>query len=342
MTREVRFGIVGAGVAGNYQATAVANTQGARLVAVCGASAGGESARVTELAARFAMEKEPSLESLLARRDIDAVCISTPSGMHAEQTVAAARARKHVIAEKPMALTLADADRMITECREQGVRLGVSLQRRTEPINRAVHAAVTQGALGNLVLGSVTIPYLRSQSYYDSAAWRGTYALDGGGVLMNQGIHLVDLLVWFMGDVVRVEAFSETLGHSIEVEDTLVAALRLTSGALVTITATTCAFPGFPHRVEVYGTRGGIQIEGDRITRWEGDVPNPFGAPDPDTLVAAGAGASATGISAEGHTRVVQDFVAAILEGREPVISGQEGRRSLAAVLAVYEAAMSG
>jgi predicted dehydrogenase len=338
MTGELRFGIVGTGVAGNYHAAGISQTPGARLVAVCGAAGGAESARTRELAARFSVEVEPSFESLIRRTDIDAVCICTPSGIHAMQSAFAAQAGKHVLVEKPMALTLADADLMIAECRAESVRLGVSLQRRTDPMNLAVRAAVEQGALGELVLGSITIPYLRTQAYYDSAAWRGTYELDGGGVLMNQGIHLVDLLLWFMGDVKRVVAFEETLGHELQVEDTLTAALRFANGALGTITATTCAAPGFPHRVEVYGTRGGIQIEGDRIIRWECDVPNPFKMSEIDTPIEAGAGASATGISAEGHGRVVQDFVQAIREGREPLISGPEGRRSVATVLSVYEA----
>lgn len=333
---ELGYAIVGTGVAGRYHATAIAQTPGARLVAVCRA----DPARADECAARFGVPCESNLDALLARPDVDVVCIATPSGLHAQQAIAAARARKHVLVEKPMALTLADADALIAECRACGVLLGVMLQRRTDPGFRAVRDAIEHGDLGRLVSGLVSIPYLRPQSYYDSAAWRGTWALDGGGVLMNQGIHLVDLLLWFMGDVVDVCARAGTLAHSIEVEDCLAATLHFANGALGTITATTAAAPGFPHRVEVYGTQGGVQIEGERIIRWESATgQTSYVQPAAAALQAAGAGASPTGISAAGHTRLVSDMVSAVREGRPPLVSGEEARRSLALALAVYEAA---
>src|SRR5206468_12435246 len=151
---------------------------------------------------------------------------------------------------------------MIAACAQAGVRLGVALQRRTEPEFQRLQAAIAAGELGRLVLGSISMPYLRRQSYYDSAAWRGTWALDGGGALMNQGIHLVDLLLWLMGDVVEERAAAATLAHNIEVEDCITASLRFASSALGSIAATTAAAPGFPHRVEIYGDQGGMQIEG--------------------------------------------------------------------------------
>jgi predicted dehydrogenase len=266
--------------------------------------------------------------------------------MHAEQTLAAARAGKHVLVEKPMALRLIDADAMVAACRDAAVRLGVALQRRTDPDTRALHDAIRSGELGGLVLGTATVPYFRPPSYYASAAWRGTWSLDGGGALMNQGIHLVDLLLWLMGDEAEVVAASAgTVQHEIEVEDCVVAALRFSSGARGTIAATTAAAPGFPHRVEVYGTRGGAQIEGDALVRWEG-YPEGYGEtmaprvrPQAPASVAAGSGASPTGIGTLGHTLLVQDFVAAIREGRDPLVDGVEGRRSLSLVLAIYEAA---
>ncbi len=335
-TSDLGFAVVGTGVAGRYHATAIAQTDGARLVAVCR----GDSSRADESALEFGVPCEPNLDALLARPDVDVVCIATPSGLHAQQAMAAARARKHVLLEKPMALTLADADAVIAECRKHDVLLGVMLQRRTDPAFRAVRDAIERGELGRLVSGLITIPYLRPQSYYDSAAWRGTWALDGGGVLMNQGIHLVDLLLWFMGDVVEVCARADTLAHSIAVEDCLAATLRFANGALGTITATTAAAPGFPHRVEVYGTRGGVQIEGESVIRWE-SASNERQAPQLTVphAIDAGAGASPTGISAIGHTCLVSDMVNAVREGRPPLVSGEEGRRSLALVLAVYEAA---
>jgi predicted dehydrogenase len=319
-----------------YHAEAIARTEGARLVAV----ARSDAAKAREAEAIFGVPCETSYEALLARDDVDAICIGTPSGLHAQQAIAAARAGKHVLVEKPMALTLPDADAVISACREAGVLLGVFLQRRTEPIFQAIHSAA-HGPLGRPVLGMISVPYNRNEAYYASAEWRGTWAMDGGGALMNQGIHLVDLLVWFMGDVVEVRALADTLVRQIEVEDCVSATLRFANGALGSIVATTATAPGYPHRVEIYGDRGGVQIEGETIARWEIEAPRPNQQAHQGN-VAAGAGASPTGISAEGHTRIVADFVAAIRDGRSPMVAGEEGRRALTVVLAVYESARTG
>lgn len=339
---ELGFAIVGAGMVARYHAEAIAQTAGARLVAVHRA----DPARADETAAQFGVPCEQSYAALLARPDVDVVCVCTPSGLHAAQTIAAARAGKHVLVEKPMALTLADADAAIAACKEAEVQLAVALQRRSDPRFRAVRAAIETGALGKMILGTVSIPYIRPQSYYDSAAWRGTWEQDGGGALMNQGIHLLDLLLWCMGDVVEVQARTATLAHSIDVEDTAGATLRFANGALGSVAATTAAAPGFPHRIEIYGDQGGVQIEGEAIIRSSvaGHAallpePLPAGSREPTP---AGAGASPTGIGAEGHIRLVADLVEAINHNRPPLVPGAEGRRALALVLAIYEAARTG
>ena len=327
MSDELGFGIVGTGMVARYHAQAIAATQGARLVAVC-----------RDAAADLGVPCEPGLEALLARGDVDAVCLCSPSGLHAEQAVAAAQAGKHVLVEKPMALTLPEADAMIRACREADVRLGVVYQRRTDPVIRELHDAIRAGELGSLVLGTASVPYFRDSSYYESAAWRGTWALDGGGALMNQGIHLVDLLLWLMGGEAEVVGASgSALARAVEVEDTVVAALRFSNNARGSLVATTAASPGFPHRVEVYGTRGGAQIEGDSVVRWDGETPRLQQAES--GAVGAGAGGAPTGIDVSGHQRIIEDFTAAISEGREPLVNGEEGRRSLALVLAIYAAA---
>jgi predicted dehydrogenase len=334
-TQEIGFGIVGAGMIAGYHAEAIAQTPGARLIAICREDA----ERAAQAAKRFGVPCDTTLDALLARPDVDAICVCTPSGLHARQTIGAARAGKHVLVEKPLALSLADADAMLAACHEAGVVFGVALQRRTDPQFQAAYAAIAAGELGRMLLGSITIPYIRPQSYYESAAWRGTWALDGGGALMNQGIHLVDLLLWLMGDVAEVEARLDTLDHAIEVEDCVAATLRFANGALGSIAATTAASPGFPHRVEVYGSMGGLQIEGEQIVRWEGGGSERHTGEASGALQAAGAGATPTGISAVGHVRIMRDFVAAIREGRPPLVGGDEGRRSLALVQAVYQAA---
>jgi UDP-N-acetyl-2-amino-2-deoxyglucuronate dehydrogenase len=334
---DLGIAIVGTGMVARYHAQAIAAAPGARLLAVCRSSAG----KTREAAEAFGVPCDESFEALLRRQDVDAVCLCTPSGLHAAHAIAAARAGKHVLVEKPMALSVADADAMISACRTAGVRLGVVLQRRTDPTFRELRTAIAAGELGDPVLGVATIPYYRSQDYYASAAWRGTWALDGGGALMNQGIHIVDLLLWFLGDVASVAAHAATLARSIEVEDCVTAALRFEGGALGSLAATTAATPGFPHRVEIYGTRGGVQIEGESVVRWHGagserKLPTSAGPSE------AGAGASPTGIAPSGHARIVADFVAAVRDARDPLVTGEEGRRSLACVLAVYESARTG
>ena len=332
-SEPLKVAIIGSGMIARYHATAIAATPGARLVAMAASS----QARASAATAEFGVPCHHTVAALLADPAIDAVTICTPSGMHAAQAIAAARAGKHVLVEKPLALSLADADAMIAACDAAGVRLAVALQRRTDPVFIQVRQAIASGALGRPVLATVTIPYIRDAAYYASAAWRGTWALDGGGVLMNQGIHLIDLLLWFFGDVSEVQARAATLAHAIDVEDCLSATVHFANGAHGTIAATTAAAPGFPHRIELYGTRGGIQLEGESIARWEVPGIEPVGLRTGPAE--AGAGARPGGIQHVGHARIVADLVAACREGRAPLVDGREGRRALALVLAAYESA---
>jgi UDP-N-acetyl-2-amino-2-deoxyglucuronate dehydrogenase len=335
--RPVSFGILGAGMIADYHRRAIeANAAaGARLVAV----GHHDPRRFDAIAATFGVPCV-SAEDLLADPAVDAVTICTPSGQHPAQTIAAARAGKHVLVEKPMATRVDDARAMIRACDEAGVRLGVVLQRRADPLFRRIRDALAAGDLGDLTLGVVTMPYHRPQAYYEQADWRGTWGGDGGGVLMNQGIHLVDLLVWCMGDPIEVHAHAATLQRDIEVEDTLAATLRFPNGALATIAATTTA-PGSPHRLEFYGTHGAIQVEGEHAHVWQ--LSDPAAAViEPPTLqraTDAGAAGDPRGISVEGHVQIVHDFVTAVRDGRRPTIDGAEGLRSLAAIEAIYRAA---
>jgi predicted dehydrogenase len=206
-----------------YHARAIAANagNGARLVAI----GHYDPQRFAEIEGRFGVPCQIEQE-LLSNPRVDVLCICTPSGQHARQTITAAQAGKHVLVEKPMATRLEEADAMIAACAQNQVTLGVVFPSRTKPVFQRIHAAIQSGELGELTLGLVNLPYYRSQAYYDQAAWRGTWALDGGGVLMNQGIHQVDLLAWYMGDPVSVTAQALTLERQIEVEDTLSAGLR--------------------------------------------------------------------------------------------------------------------
>ncbi|MXZ19438.1 MAG: Gfo/Idh/MocA family oxidoreductase [Caldilineaceae bacterium SB0665_bin_25] len=334
---ELGFAILGAGMVAEYHLNAIGECAdlGARLVGVGHYN----QARYGEISQRFGAPAR-AYDDLLADPAVDAVCICTPSGQHAQQAIAAASSGKHVLVEKPMALSLADADAMIATCRENGVQLGVCLQRRAEPLFRRVHDAIHGGDLGDITLGVVTMPYFRDEPYYAQADWRGTWEMDGGGVLMNQGIHIVDLLLWFLGDPVEVHAFADSRHRSVEIEDTAAAVLRFDNGAVATITATVATEPGFPHRLEVYGTNGGIQIEGESVLRWGlADAARETVEPWPVATeqVDPGMAGDPRGISTSGHIAILKDFIAGIRRGEDPVIDGAEGRRSLAAILAVYE-----
>lgn len=334
---RLRFAILGVGSIADFHHQAILDNAhlGAELVAV----GHHDPDSAGDRGGRFGVPCLSS-EEVLERDDVDVVCICTPSGQHAVQVLEAARAGKHALVEKPLAMTPGDADTMISACERAGVKLGVALQRRAEMPFRQVREAVEAGDLGDIMLGSVTVPYYRPQEYYDQASWRGTVDLDGGA-LMNQGIHLVDLLLWYMGDPVSVAATASTLGHDMEAEDVVGATLRFVSGAVATVTATTVAAPGFPHVIEVYGKEGGIQVEGETVRRWEltDRSARTVARPKTGKENAAGAGVDPRGISGEGHAEIYRDFINAVREDRPPLVNGREGRRSLAVVSKIYASA---
>jgi predicted dehydrogenase len=248
-----------------------------------------------------------------------------------------------VIVEKPIDVTLDRADRMIATCRTHRVKLAVIFQGRFMPAYRLLHAAVEGGRLGRLILGDAAVKWYRPAAYYATAPWRGTWELDGGGALINQSIHMVDVLQWVMGPVDAVSAFAGTLAHEgLPVEDTAVAALKFRNGALGTIEAGTSVYPGFPRRLEIHGERGGVMLEGDRIRAW--DVPGM--SEDERRRVAELTGPSVESGVADprlsthvDHQAQLEDFLFAIEHDREPLVNGEEGRKSLEIVLAVYQSA---
>ena len=259
---ERGFGIVGTGVIAAMHAAAIATLPRARLAAVTDVADGAAAA----FAAARGCAAEPGLDQLLARPDVDVVCVCVPSGLHAEVGVRAAQAGKHLVVEKPIDVTLAAADRLIEAARAAGVALTVISQHRFDPGLIELKRLLGDGALGRLVLAEASTKWYRTQAYYDSAAWRGTWAMDGGS-LMNQGIHYVDLLRWCMGPVTEVTAVCATQAHQVEVEDTALAIVRFGSGAVGTILSSTAAYPGFPQRLEITGTDGTVIVEDGRIVR---------------------------------------------------------------------------
>ena len=260
------FGIVGCGMIANFHAKAIAELDNAQLVAC--------TDTFTESMQRYAQEHGckgyASLDEMLADPQVTVVTICTPSGAHREPAVAAAKAGKHVIIEKPLEVTLDRCDAIIDACNESGVVCSTIFPSRFHQSSQALRKAVDEHKFGKLALANAYVKWYRTQEYYDSGAWRGTWKLDGGGALMNQAIHSVDLLAWLMGDVTSITAHTATLAHErIEVEDVAVATLRFASGALGTIEASTAAFPGYLKKIELYGSQGSAVLEEEDITVWD-------------------------------------------------------------------------
>jgi UDP-N-acetyl-2-amino-2-deoxyglucuronate dehydrogenase len=284
--------------------------------------------------------------AFLKHRPMDLVIIGSPSGLHAEQGIAAARESLHVLTEKPIEISTARADALIAAAKESGVQLGVIFQDRAKPHIRQLKNWLDQGALGKVLFVDARVKWYRPPEYYANSRWRGSLALDGGGVLINQGVHTVDLLLWLLGDVVRVQARTATLLHKIEAEDTAIATLEFASGALGIFQATTAAFPGYPRRVEISGTEGTVILEHDRIIAANlRDTPAAArAASDLASLTASARDENQSASSAavtdfRGHQAVLEDFLAAIQQNRAPACDGVEGRRSIALIETIYRAA---
>jgi UDP-N-acetyl-2-amino-2-deoxyglucuronate dehydrogenase len=340
-SRTRGMGIVGTGVIAATHAEAIAAIPGARLVAVTDVL----PERALEFAGRRGCEAEPSLDALLARDDIDVVSVCVPSGLHSEVGIQVAAAGKHLVVEKPIDVSLAAADRLIDAVDAAGVAMTVISQHRFDPGLVELRGLIDDGVLGRLVLGEASTKWYRSQGYYDSGPWRGTWALDGGS-LMNQGIHYVDLLRWTMGPVIEVSAVFATQDHKIEVEDTALAVLRFTSGAVGTIVSSTAVFPGFAQRLEVSGTGGTVVVEDGEIVRsaFTSDSPDPGlrGTRLPRPASAEGAAANAAALGVSSHVAQIADLLAAVEQGREPSVTGHNARDVLEVILAVYESSRMG
>jgi predicted dehydrogenase len=320
-------------------AEAIAMLPAARLVAVTDVTP--ESARA--FAETHGCAAEPDLSALLARADIDVVSVCVPSGLHAEVGTQAAAAGKHLVIEKPIDTTLAAADRLISAARAAGVVMTVVSQHRFDPGLAELRRLLDAGALGRLVLGEASTKWYRSQAYYDSAAWRGTWALDGGS-LMNQGIHYVDLLLWAMGPVAEVTALAATQAHEVEVEDVALALLRFCSGAVGTVVASTAVFPGFAQRLEITGTNGTVVIEDGQIVRRDisGEEARPAAPGGAAGHDGAGGAANPAGLAPASHAAQIADLLGAIDTGRQPSVTAESGRAALEVICAVYQSAREG
>jgi predicted dehydrogenase len=268
----------------------------------------------------------------------DAVVVAVPNALHHQVIIEAAGLGRHVLTEKPLAISLDAADKAVAACRAAGVTLGVCFQRRTSPDNRAVKPLLEAGKLGRVFAADVSVKFYREQSYYDSSAYRGTWAVDGGGAFMQQASHQVDLYRWFFGMPASVKSFTGTMAHRMEAEDHGAAILHHESGMIGTIVASTLARPGFPARIEIHAEAGSLVMENDVISRWEVEgVPNP--AHPPAGVIHGGAGAGGAKVSdTSGHEAILSDFMEAITEKRPPVASGEDARLTTELILKIYAA----
>lgn len=339
---EIGFAIVGTGNISGMHAEAISDVPGAALRAVHNR---GES-KGRKFAEEQKVDFVPSLEELLKRNDIDVVCVATPSGAHGDVAIPALRSGKHVLCEKPLEVTLEKTDRMIAEAHRNDRILAAIFQSRMNPQAKTIKDALSEGRFGRLALCSAYIKWWRDNAYYQSADWRGTWSLDGGGALMNQSIHYVDLLQWLVGMPDSVFASIATRAHEgLEVEDVACASLRFANGALGVIEAATACYPGYERRIEICGDRGSAVLEDNSLVKWEFAEKR---SEDDDILQAqndlqlGGGTSDPMSISSDGHRLQILDLVEAIRVGRKPAIPGEEGRNAVQLVEAIYKSARTG
>ena len=337
------FGIIGCGAIASFHARAIAELRGAKLVGCFNRTP--EAAH--KLAAEFGCRAYTRLEEMLEDPKIEVVTIATASGAHLEPALAAAQAGKHVLVEKPLEVSLRRCDAIIQACETNGVQLGVIFPSRFHDAALELKSAVLVGRFGTPVLGDAYVKWFRTQQYYDSGAWRGTWKLDGGGALMNQAIHSVDLLQWMMGPVTEVNGQFALRSHErIEVEDTLAAVLKFSSGAIGVIEASTAAYPGYLKRLELHGSTGSAVLEEESLTKWDFAKPLKKDQTVRERFASStktgGGAADPKAIGHQAHARVFKNFLECVAKNRAPDIDGREGRKSVEIVLAIYQAAESG
>jgi predicted dehydrogenase len=334
---KIGFAILGAGMVAKYHAEAISENPEAKLLAVCSRT----EKKAKELAEKYSADYYTDYKEMLKRKDIDVVNICTPSGLHAEHGIMAIEAGKNIIVEKPIDISLKKADELIKCGRKNNKKISVVFQSRFFENVIRIKEEIEKGNFGKIILGCANIKWYRHQQYYDTGDWKGTISLDGGGALMNQGIHGVDLLQYFCGEVESIVGYAETLGHKrIEVEDVALAILRFRNGALGTIVASTCCYPGFPTEHHIFAEKGTVIIDQEgRILRWdflgENKKSEKVVSPLEEKIDRSDPGATLKGK----HNPVILDMIKAIKEDKEPKVNGEEGRKSLEIVLAVYKSA---
>jgi len=337
-------GIIGCGMISEFHASAINDISSARIVA----AADFVEDKVKAFAEKHNCEAYADYNEMLRRDDIDIVSVCTPSGAHLDPATAAAAAGKHVICEKPIEVTLERADALIKACDDNHVKLCAIFPLRFAEIFRAAKKAVDDGRLGRITVGDCYCKWWRSQEYYDSGGWRGTWELDGGGACMNQGIHGIDMLQWLMGPVDTVIAHAACLAHErIEVEDTAVAILRYKNRAMGVIECATSVNPGLPRKIELHGDKGSIVLTDETILKWEFEQERPEDARlrekySPENVADSQASSDPSAFDYASHREQIRDFIRAVDTGRPPEVDGREGRKAIEIITAIYRSAKSG
>lgn len=330
----IRFAIVGCGHIAKKHAEAIINSEGASLVAVCDTI----EEKMQPFVEEYNIKGYTSLDELLANPEVDVINICTPSGYHANIAVQAAVAKKHIVVEKPIALTIEDTDRIINACNENGVKLAVVHPNRFRPALIKLKNLMKEGRFGKLSHANATVRWNRNQAYYDQAPWRGTKSLDGG-VLMNQAIHNLDLLVWLMGEVEEVYSMDATRLRDIEAEDVSTGVVRFKNGALGVVEAAVTIYPkNFEESISIFGENGTIKVGGQNANFIEHLVMEGLSEEDVEALKAE---IKADPFGKPGHLAIMEDMVLAIKDDREPVVTGEDGKRALQLVISLYESAAS-
>jgi len=333
----MNFGIIGGGGISDTHARAVSELNGLSVSAYYGSN----QSKISQLSEQYGGSAFSSFEEFLNYQPMDAVMIGSPSGLHAEQGIACAKRGLHVLVEKPIDVTLEKTDALITECQRNKVKLAVCFQDRFAADSVRLKQLIDSGKLGKLILVSARVKWYRPPEYYGNSRWRGKLDLDGGGALMNQGVHTVDLLLWLLGDVKRVYAKALAALHNIESEDTVVATLEFANGAVGTLEATTAAFPGYDRQFEVTGSEGTIIFKHDRMI--SADLKTPLENGLQTQKGDANQSSSSPIVSdVSGHKKIIEDFVNAVKTDGTPRCDGSEGRRSVQLVQAIYESSQLG
>jgi len=329
----MKIGLIGGGNITATHARAASAIPGVEIVAVYGDNPD----KVNQLCSEYGAVAHRDLETFLAGGAMDMVIVGSPSGLHAKQGILAAQQGLHVLVEKPIAISTEQSRALIGACEKAGVKLGVVFQDRFKPQIRRLRHLIREETLGRILLADARVKWYRPPEYYSQSRWRGTWQLDGGGALMNQGVHTVDLLLWLLGDVVRVQAQTAALLHSIETEDTALALLEFRTGAIASLVATTAAYPGYSRRIEITGTEGTVILENDVIVATDlhgqpRSMPN-VEAPDQNLK-----SSSPVITDVRGHQSAIEDFVRAVEQNTAPECDGKEAQRSVALIEKIYHA----